>query len=60
MTRKWMLWLLCVPALAQLALIFVDRFVGLVGGSLPDDLRAQVETIRMLSSGFIITSLVWA
>jgi AGZA family xanthine/uracil permease-like MFS transporter len=52
--------LACVPALAQLALIFIDRIVGGLGGSAPPAEQATVETIRMLASGFIITSLVWA
>jgi AGZA family xanthine/uracil permease-like MFS transporter len=52
--------LACVPALAQLALIFIDRLLGSLTGSVPADLQAQIQTIRMLSSGFIITSLVWA
>ena len=52
--------LACVPALAQLALIFIDRLAGAAGGAIPGDLQSQIQTIRMLSSGFIITSLVWA
>jgi AGZA family xanthine/uracil permease-like MFS transporter len=52
--------LACVPALAYLALIFIDQVAGASRAELPADLQAKVLTIRMLSSGFIITSLVWA
>jgi AGZA family xanthine/uracil permease-like MFS transporter len=52
--------LACVPALAYLALSFIDRVAGASRAELPADLQGQVHTIRMLASGFIITSLVWA
>ncbi len=61
--------LACVPALAQLAIILIDSLLGdpimrekgvsadaLVG----DKLAADLITLRMLASGFIITSLLWA
>ncbi len=59
----------CVPALAQLGLIFVDKAFGdplmfqkgvgiatLKGQALIDELT----TLRILASGFIVTSLLWA
>jgi AGZA family xanthine/uracil permease-like MFS transporter len=61
--------LACVPALAQLGLIFVDKTLGdplmfekgvtvatLRGASLVGELT----TLRILANGFIITSLLWA
>jgi AGZA family xanthine/uracil permease-like MFS transporter len=52
--------LACVPALAQLALIFIDKLLPLVGHDLEPQLAAELQTVRMLSSGFILTSLLWA
>jgi AGZA family xanthine/uracil permease-like MFS transporter len=52
--------LACVPALAQLALIFIDKLLPLVGHELDPQLGAELQTVRMLSSGFIVTSLLWA
>ncbi len=52
--------LACVPALAQLALIFVEKFPPSVIGSLGPSSQAEIQTVRMLSSGFILTSLIWA
>jgi AGZA family xanthine/uracil permease-like MFS transporter len=55
--------LACVPALAQLALIFIDKMAPL----LPADalageaqLSGELSTIRILANGFILTSLIWA
>jgi AGZA family xanthine/uracil permease-like MFS transporter len=61
----------CVPALAQLALIFIDKLLNApafvvpetvaVGSLLRDDLiKAEVQTVRILANGFIVTSLLWA
>jgi AGZA family xanthine/uracil permease-like MFS transporter len=50
----------CVPALAQLALIFVEKFPPSVTAALPPSSQAEIQTVRMLSSGFILTSLIWA
>jgi AGZA family xanthine/uracil permease-like MFS transporter len=50
----------CVPALAQLALIFAEKLLPAISGPLNPSVQAEIETIRMLSSGFILTSLVWA
>jgi adenine/guanine/hypoxanthine permease len=50
----------CVPALAQLGLIFVDKLLPAAIGRIDDQLQAELQTIRMLASGFILTSLIWA
>jgi AGZA family xanthine/uracil permease-like MFS transporter len=52
--------LACVPALAQLALIFIDKLLPLASRELPPPMAAELQTVRMLSSGFIVTSLLWA
>jgi AGZA family xanthine/uracil permease-like MFS transporter len=52
-----------VPALAQLAMIFIDKLLPYVPpGVLIENagLVAQAQTVRMLASGFIVTSLLWA
>jgi AGZA family xanthine/uracil permease-like MFS transporter len=56
--------LACVPALAALALIYVDKLVGALVPAgqipvLPDSLRLEVDTVRMLANGFVLTSLLW-
>jgi AGZA family xanthine/uracil permease-like MFS transporter len=50
----------CVPALATLGLIFIDKLLPRVGGPLDTALQDEVQTVRMLASGFILTSLLWA
>jgi adenine/guanine/hypoxanthine permease len=52
--------LACVPALAQLALIFIDKLLPSIAGNLDEHTAAELQNVRMLSSGFIVTSLVWA
>ena len=61
--------LACVPALAQLALIFVDKIFGdpaLFAANLSPaalqgkPLVAELTTLRILAAGFIVTSLLWA
>lgn len=61
--------LACVPALAQLALIFVDKIFGdpaLFAANLSPQtlsgppLVAELTTLRILANGFIVTSLLWA
>ncbi len=47
-----------LPALAYLALIPVDQV--LAGSTPPEHVAAAVQTLRCLSSGFIVTSLLWA
>jgi AGZA family xanthine/uracil permease-like MFS transporter len=69
----------CVPALASLAMIFVDGLLATLAATYdahslwsPDNpghliinelgppLDEQVQTLRVLSAGFIVTSLLWA
>jgi AGZA family xanthine/uracil permease-like MFS transporter len=61
--------LACVPALAQLALIYVDKIFGdpaLFAANLSPaalqgkPLVAELTTLRILAAGFIVTSLLWA
>ena len=61
--------LACVPALAQLGLMFVDQILGdpsirgagLSTATLQDKLLAEtLTTLRILANGFIVTSLIWA
>jgi AGZA family xanthine/uracil permease-like MFS transporter len=62
--------LACVPALAQLALIFIEKILGMPTisgpntnvGSLvtPEAVAEATGNVRMLANGFIITSLLWA
>ncbi|WP_145422534.1 permease [Planctomycetes bacterium K23_9] len=61
--------LACLPALAVLAMNIPGRMFGdgaLMGAGIGpdslanDDLRASIKTLTMLSSGFILTSLLWA
>jgi len=50
----------CVPALAQLGLIFIDKLLPLASSQVDERLAAELQTMRILASGFIITSLLWA
>lgn len=61
--------LACVPALAALALIFIDKILndgvmfanGINESQLRDaTLRHELQTIRALANGFLVTSLLWA
>jgi AGZA family xanthine/uracil permease-like MFS transporter len=54
--------LACVPALAYLAVFAVGLVVPAVlpFEKLPEGLKQTVQTLTMLSGGFIVTSLVWA
>ncbi len=60
--------LACVPALATLGLVFVDKIFGdpamfaakLSTASLAEPLNAELTTLRILANGFIVTSLLWA
>jgi AGZA family xanthine/uracil permease-like MFS transporter len=65
--------LACVPALAALALIYVDKLLGridvLIGEAalagvelvrLDDALSGELSVVRVLANGFIVTSLLWA
>lgn len=54
----------CVPALAYLALLQLDGLLGkfaAAGSFLQDETKLfEIHTIRVLSAGFICTSLLWA
>ncbi len=58
----------CVPALAALALLYVDNLMGdpalLAAGisleKLQPTLREDIMITRILANGFIVTSLLWA
>jgi AGZA family xanthine/uracil permease-like MFS transporter len=55
--------LACVPALAKLVMINVNNLLGAVGktiDSLSPQLAESLQTMQMLASGFIVTSLLWA
>ncbi|MCH8921758.1 MAG: permease [Planctomycetes bacterium] len=56
--------LACVPAMAALVIIFVDKIFGELGfpqmAKLSEPLQAELLTVRILSAGFIVTSLLWA
>ena len=61
--------LACVPALAALVLIYVDNIfsdaaiqaAGVDIGVLANEtLRNNLQTLRILANGFIVTSLLWA
>src|SRR5262249_14774131 len=58
--------LACVPSLPQLALIFIDKTLGsltlsdLTREAISENLPSDVQTVRILASGFIVTSLLWA
>lgn len=55
-----------IPALAKLIIIYLDQYLGLwlgqeVPGGMNDArLEGQYMLLRMLSGGFIISSLIWA
>jgi AGZA family xanthine/uracil permease-like MFS transporter len=53
----------CVPALAYLAKITLDPILPLIGmrfAELPPATQHSIQTVTMLSGGFILTSLLWA
>jgi len=55
--------LCCLPAMASLAMIFVGNVLAESGKSLDDlspTLALQIQTLRVLAAGFIVTSLLWA
>jgi adenine/guanine/hypoxanthine permease len=53
--------LACVPALAYLAMMFVDGVLSETkGAELSGPMAQRIATLRILSGGFIITSLLWA
>ncbi|MFM9117842.1 MAG: permease, partial [Planctomycetota bacterium] len=57
--------LACVPALATLVQIYVEKLTGVfvapgTVAKFPPALAAELQTIRLLANGFVITSLCWA
>lgn len=60
--------LACLPALASLVMIFVDQALGATGQTIATlahepagGVTAEsLQTLRMLSNGFVVTSLLWA
>jgi adenine/guanine/hypoxanthine permease len=55
--------LACLPALAALIMIFADKILAksnLTIDALGSPLSDQIQTLRILSAGFIVTSLLWA
>lgn len=52
--------LACVPALAVLALMYVDKMLALGANIAGTPMEAEVHTLRILANGFIVTSLLWA
>jgi AGZA family xanthine/uracil permease-like MFS transporter len=52
--------LACLPALAQLGLIFIEK-AGVSLSTLPNPgFEAEFTTLRILANGFVVTSLIWA
>jgi adenine/guanine/hypoxanthine permease len=54
--------LACVPALAALAALVIDRLMGASGkpfAQYPPDIQTWIQTLTVLSGGFILTSLLW-
>ncbi|MDX1944758.1 MAG: permease [Pirellulaceae bacterium] len=50
----------CIPALAKLADIFIEK-LGINISTLPNPTLAdELTTLRILSNGFVVTSLLWA
>ena len=52
--------LACIPALAYLALIYADKVIGENNIQLSPALGEEIQTLRILSNGYIVTSLLWA
>ncbi|HEV3417142.1 MAG TPA: permease [Pirellulales bacterium] len=60
--------LACIPAMAKLVMIHVDQIFsdgaltskGIAAASLAPSFAEKLETLRFLSNGFILTSLLWA
>jgi AGZA family xanthine/uracil permease-like MFS transporter len=54
--------LACVPAMAKLVIMFANSLLDQLGrtiDSLAPPLPEQLQTIQILASGFIVTSLLW-
>lgn len=58
--------LACVPALASLALIYIDKVTGSISEEAREallsiePLRIELQTVRTLANGFLLTGLIWA
>lgn len=53
--------LACVSALGYLAMIFIDPLLQRLDfAELPTPMQHQLQTLRVLGGGFILTSLLWA
>ena len=52
--------LACIPALAYLALIYADKVMAGNNLQLSAALEEEIQTLRILSNGYIVTSLLWA
>ncbi|MBC7856288.1 MAG: permease, partial [Pirellulaceae bacterium] len=52
--------LACVPALAALAMVYVDKLVPLGAKIAGTPMEAEVGTLRIVANGFIVTSLLWS
>ncbi|MEX0939412.1 MAG: permease [Pirellulales bacterium] len=55
--------LACTPAMAALVVIYSDKLLGAAGLSIDDlapPLAAEIQSLRVVSNGFIVTSLLWA
>jgi adenine/guanine/hypoxanthine permease len=52
----------CVPALATMAMIFIDEILppGDPFATLPSASAEKIHILRILSNGFIVTSLLWS
>jgi AGZA family xanthine/uracil permease-like MFS transporter len=50
----------CIPALAYLALIYVDKVIAGRADDLPPALQEELQVLRILANGYIVTSLLWA
>jgi AGZA family xanthine/uracil permease-like MFS transporter len=50
----------CVPAMAYLALVYVDKVLPHGTQQLPPALREEIGVLRILANGYIVTSLLWA
>lgn len=50
----------CVPALAYLALLYVDKVIPGRVSELSPALQEELQVLRILANGYIVTSLLWA
>ena len=50
----------CLPALAYLALIYIDKLMPADPAQLSPALREELQIVRILANGYIVTSLLWA